>query len=140
MKNSSNFSIEEEEYFKDEITNIPIRQNHAYNGKKNRGLSSDQMQADNPEDLNLLFYDFNKSSKEKAMNMKRTNQIMEATEENEDDENYSLNNQFPGIASIDVHDNSFDKRKQTDNADALRMYSDDIQGIRQSDGTPMSIK
>lgn len=70
------------------------------------------MQAENPEDLNLLFYDFNKQSKQKkSRKMKRASQILEATEENEDDEDYAMERQFPDIGSSDHVENSFDKRK-----------------------------
>ena len=46
-----------------EIINIPINQIH---GKNRRGLSSEQMQSENPEDLNLLFYNFNRKQKYKS--------------------------------------------------------------------------
>lgn len=88
IKNSNNnFSVDVREYFNDGIKptenyNIPIQQNH---GQKNRGLSSDQMQADRPENLNLLFYNFNRSGKEQN-SMKRSSRIMEEQAEFEDDE------------------------------------------------------
>lgn len=76
------------EYFNDgikpsEIYKIPIQQSHGF---KNRGLSSDQMQAENPENLNLLFYDFNRSGKDQANSLKRSSRIMEEQPEFEDDE------------------------------------------------------
>ena len=60
LKNTKNFSVDVHEYSNGEeidIIKIPINQNH---GKYRRGMSSDQMEADNPENLNLLFYDFNR--------------------------------------------------------------------------------
>lgn len=96
------------------------------------------MQADNPEDLNLLFYDFNKQSKQKnSRKMKRTSQILEATEENEDDEDYTLDRQFPDIGSSDQVENSFDKRKHTDIISSVPA-EDIIKGIKAKE-TPMSI-
>lgn len=65
LKHASNFSVDVREYFNDEAKategfKIPITQSHGHNS---RGLSSDQMQDDNPEDLNLLFYNFNRKGK-----------------------------------------------------------------------------
>ena len=102
------------------------------------------MKSDNPEDLNLLFYDFNqpsKPNKRKSRKMKRTSQILEATEENEDDEDYSIDRQFPEICNMDHIENSFDKRKNTDSLGlSPPMHADDIiRGMRGKE-TPMSSK
>lgn len=90
IKNSNNnFSVDVREYFNDGIKpsennySIPIQQSHGF---KNRGLSSDQMQAENPENLNLLFYDFNRSGKDQANSLKRASRILEEQPEFEDDE------------------------------------------------------
>ena len=79
LKNNKNFSVDVREYFQDGSNapdlKIPIEQNH---GKSRRGLSKDQLNP-NPEDLNLLFYNFHSS------NENLDEQIMEEQEEFEDD-------------------------------------------------------
>ena len=66
IKNSKNFSVDVREYFhegakKKEDFKIPITQNH---GKNRRGLNKNQLESQ-PEDLTLLFYNFNNNSRER---------------------------------------------------------------------------
>ena len=79
LKNNKNLSVDVREYFQDAQEGsdfkIPIEQNH---GKTRRGVSKDQLNS-NPQDLNLLFYNFHSGSED------RDGQIMEEQEEFEDD-------------------------------------------------------
>jgi hypothetical protein len=66
MKNSKNFSVDVGEYFNDAVKpvedfKIQINQNH---GKNRRGLNKNQLESE-PEDLNLLFYNFNGDSNDR---------------------------------------------------------------------------
>jgi hypothetical protein len=96
------------------------------------------MQSDNPENLNLLFYNFNKP--ENPQNIKRASQILEATEGDEDDEDYTIERQFPDIGNMDHMENSFDKRKNIDNMSMIPMKAEEIiRGMRSKD-TPVTNK
>jgi hypothetical protein len=82
-KSIKNFSVDVKEYFNDGMKNgdnfhIQIKQN---NGHKHRGLSSGQMD-DHPEDLNLLFYNFNGNKKDQSAGHKPSTRISEELEEN----------------------------------------------------------
>ena len=83
IKNTKNLSVDVREYFTDgkrqsDEFAIPIEQDH---GKNRRGISREQLE-ENPEDLNLVFYNFNSGSKEK---LGKSSRIMEEEEELEDD-------------------------------------------------------
>lgn len=83
IKNSKNFSADVREYFNEgakqnEDFKIPITQNH---GKNRRGLSNNQLES-KPEDLNLLFYNFNGNSKDR---ISRAGKILEEQPEFEED-------------------------------------------------------
>lgn len=74
--------------------------------------------------------------------MKRTSQILEENEDDEEDHDSEYHPEKPlsRIKGRDFkHDNSFDKRKNTDNIDVIPLPIDDFaRGLRPSD-TPMSI-
>lgn len=83
IKNSKNFSADVREYFNDGVKQkedfkIPITQNH---GKNRRGLSNNQLDS-KPEDLNLLFYNFNCNSNDR---ISREGRILEEQPEFEED-------------------------------------------------------
>uniref|UniRef100_A0A7S3K7F0 Uncharacterized protein n=1 Tax=Euplotes crassus TaxID=5936 RepID=A0A7S3K7F0_EUPCR len=116
LKNNKNFSVDVREYFHEGKSGtdfkIPIEQNH---GKNRRGLSKDQLNS-NPEDLNLLFYNFHSS------NENLDGKIIEEQEELEDDlilgptnyEEYINQKSIPLEGSRYHKESSFDRRKQTD--------------------------
>lgn len=93
------------------------------------------MQSDNPEDLNLLFYDFNRKNKDKkSVGMKRANQIDEETEENEEDWDYEVEHQFSGFHQMNNSDHSFDKRNNIENCEKAPFPVDALaRGPKQSD-------
>ena len=86
MKNSKNFSVDVREYFNDAVKpvedfKIQINQNH---GKNRRWLNKNQLDSE-PEDLNLLFYNFNSDSNDR---LSKAGKIHE--EELEFEEDYEL--------------------------------------------------
>ena len=80
IKNNKNLSVDVREYFNEgkpsKDFKIPIRQSH---GENRRGNSNIQL-ATNPEDLNLLFYNFNMKNDNED-----SDRILEEQEELEDD-------------------------------------------------------
>ena len=60
----------------------------SHGNHQRRGLSSDHTKATNPEDLNLLFYDFNRNDKEASLSRDLESQKTENLADNEEGEGY----------------------------------------------------
>lgn len=83
IKNSKNFSVDVGEYFNDAVKpvedfKIQINQNH---GKNRKWLNKNQLGSE-PEDLNLLFYNFNSDSNDR---LSKAGKIHEEQPEFEED-------------------------------------------------------